>query len=108
MPKPTDRRFHRAYWLAANMMPLKKMLNQHLIDEKPHDEPDQAAMKEAITFTEEDLQHQWIDGPMPAEHSARVWQIILDEVHGQDFDALEFEHMTIGCKEREWETERYA
>ncbi|USP76164.1 hypothetical protein yc1106_03438 [Curvularia clavata] len=108
MSKATEKRFHRAYWLAANMLNLRRLLHQHDIDENPHDEPDAADLKEAITFTEDDLQYQWVDGPMSAEHAEKVWKKIVDEVDCQPMDELGWEHMTIGCSERAWESDPYG
>lgn len=33
----TERRFHRAYWLAANQLGMKDLLNRGISDDKPHD-----------------------------------------------------------------------
>ena len=105
MIKATDRRFHRAYWLAANMLPLGNLLNHCPIHEKPHDEPEPAEIDEKITFTKEDLQYQWVDGHPSAEHCQRVWQRILDEVEHRDVYELGSDHIAIGGTEREYESE---
>jgi hypothetical protein len=71
MAKASDRRFHRAYWLAANCLELGNLLNHGSSEDKAHDLVDD---DEAITFTEADVGNKWDVG---AEESAAAWAVVL-------------------------------
>jgi hypothetical protein len=83
MPKASDRRFHRAYWLAANRLHLKQLLNhsESLID-KPHDVPDEDSDDE-FEVEEGDLTNEWDVGVVESEEA---WRMVLatNEVNGDE------------------------
>ncbi|EUC33780.1 hypothetical protein COCCADRAFT_4714 [Bipolaris zeicola 26-R-13] len=105
MPKASDRRFHRAYWLAANMLPLKGLLNHCIPHEKPHDAPQEGAIDEKFKIKREDLQCCWSNGQMPKEHCEKVWQKVLSEIEGKEMHQLGSDHITVGGTEREYEVD---
>ena len=105
MPKASDRRFHRAYWLAANMLPLGGLLNRCMTHEQPHDAIKEEEPEEEFRISKEDLQCQWSDGAPPAAHCEKVWQRILDEVEGRDVRRLGSDHIAIGGTERMYEVD---
>ncbi|KAG9194748.1 hypothetical protein G6011_04783 [Alternaria panax] len=97
--RASDKRFHRAYWLAANMLPLNRMLNNSLAPEKPHDllEDDEG---ERFGVAEEDLQHEWTGETASAEESEKIWQKLVDEVDGLRLESFNPEHLATGGSER--------
>lgn len=105
MPKASDRRFHRAYWLAANMLPLKGLLNHCIPHEKPHDAPKEGDADEKFEIKTEDLQCTWSNGQMPKEDCEKVWQKVLDEIEGKEMEQLGSDHITVGGTEREYEVD---
>lgn len=102
MPKASEKRFHRAYWLAANMLPLKGILNRCEAHEEPHDAVEAGEMEEEFEAGEEDLECCWSDGPTSDEDCEKAWQRVLDNVDGKDMDSLGYEHIVIGGLEREY------
>ncbi|EUC41847.1 hypothetical protein COCMIDRAFT_40014 [Bipolaris oryzae ATCC 44560] len=105
MPKASDRRFHRAYWLAANMQPLKGLLNHCISHEKPHDALEEGEDDEKFEIKKEDLQCEWSNGQMPKEDCEKVWQKVLAEIEGKEMDQLGSDHVTVGGTEREYEVD---
>lgn len=96
--KASEKRFHRAYWLAANMLPLKGLLNNRMEAEKPHDAPEDEEMDgEEFEFTAEELQTGEEN-----EEGEESWKKILDEVGGLSVDELGGDHVVTGGKEKEW------
>ena len=96
--KASEKRFHRAYWLAANMLPLKGLLNNRMEAEKPHDAPEDEEMDgEEFEFTAKEL--QTVEENEEGEES---WKKILDEVGGLSVDELGGDHVVTGGKEKEW------
>jgi hypothetical protein len=96
--KASEKRFHRAYWLAANMLPLKGLLNHNREPEPVHDAPDED--EEDVEFSESDLQTGWDGEEVDEERSARVWQRLVDEVDGYEVEQLGGEYTHIGGSER--------
>ena len=97
MLKASDKRFHRAYWLAASMLPLKGLLNNRMEAEKPHDALEDEEMEDdEFEFTAEELQTGGEN-----EQSEEVWREILDEVDGLCIDELGRDHVVTGGTERE-------
>jgi hypothetical protein len=97
--KASEKRFHRAYWLAANMLPLNRILNNSLAPEKPHGllEDDEG---DSFVVTEEDLQYKWTEGTVTVENSEKIWQKLVDEVDALSLESLDFEHLATGGSER--------
>ncbi|KAI0620765.1 hypothetical protein TUN199_07251 [Pyrenophora tritici-repentis] len=103
MPKASERRFHRAYWHAANMLPLKGLLNSNMEPEKPHDALEDAEIEdEPFGFTVEDLQTG-----EPNEKGQEIWEAIVKEVDGKDMDTLGGDHVVTGGTEVEFEAGLY-
>lgn len=96
-PKATERRFHKAYWLAANRQHLNNLLN-HSEDmvNKPHDVPDQDE-DDGFVPEETDLTNECCVDIEEAEES---WQNVLDdmEFYGDDA-ALGYQHVVTGRSE---------
>lgn len=96
--KPTEKRFHRAYWLAANRMDLKNLLNRGVSDDKPLDwieEKSEDDPDKEFCVAEADLTNEW---DVSDAGAAAAWSEILDEV-----DALGegggWQHVEVGRAE---------
>jgi hypothetical protein len=72
MAKASERRFHRAYWLAANCLELGNLLNHGRGEDEAHDTVD--GDEEPITFTEDDVGSEW---DVSADESAAAWAGVL-------------------------------
>ncbi len=78
--KATEKRFHRAYWLAANLRDLKGLLNrseshdlpQDYVQEQSADDPDAD-----FSISEAELTNEW---DVTEAASGAAWQEILDQV----------------------------
>jgi hypothetical protein len=94
MPKASDKRFHRAYWLAANRLPLKGLLNQGTLVAEPHDAGDEDPDFE---ITQTDMQNEW---DVSAQDSADAWQRVL-QANEDAGDVLQdvYEHVITGNSE---------
>jgi hypothetical protein len=103
-PKATEKRFHRAYWLAANRHPLKGLLNHatpagqahDFIDEKGEDDPD-----EDFSISEADLSCAW---NITEEEAAAAWEKIQSDVEvlGEEWGVGServWEHLVVGSSE---------
>jgi hypothetical protein len=87
-PKASEKRFHRAYWLAANRRDLGGLLNRmpstdaqpYLIADMSEEDPDKD-----FCISDKDLTNEW---DVTAEQSEMAWLQVLDEVKslGEDFD----------------------
>lgn len=95
--KASDKRFHRAYWLAANRLPLNRILNHSVAPEKPYGVLEDNG-KDDFVITEEDLQHGWNGESVSVEESEKIWGRIVEETEGVNL--AEVEHMSIGGSER--------
>jgi hypothetical protein len=71
MAKASDRRFHRAYWLAANCLELGNLLNHGRGEDEAHDA---VGGDEPIPFTEDDVGSEW---DVSADESAAAWAAVL-------------------------------
>ncbi|KAH7398559.1 hypothetical protein BKA66DRAFT_566154 [Pyrenochaeta sp. MPI-SDFR-AT-0127] len=98
MTKASDRRFHRAYWMAANMMPLKGLLGHALPDEKAHDAVDED-LDDDFEVTEADLQSSWANEDVTEEQSADAWAKILEHNEFNDAPENGYEHVVTGNSE---------
>ncbi|CAO2654994.1 Nn.00g117270.m01.CDS01 [Neocucurbitaria sp. VM-36] len=96
MEKASEKRFHRAYWLAANMLPLKGLLNHGMGNGRPHD---YMYDDEEVNFTAADLQSYWDDEVVSEQDSERAWQNILLENEGSYEPEHRHEHIETGCSE---------
>jgi hypothetical protein len=97
--KPTEKRFHRAYWLAANMLPLKDLMNHSLSPDPVHDAPDDDNIFD-FQISEEDLQRSWEGEQVDDEKAKKIWQKFLDEVDEEEVDQLDTKYTEIGGSER--------
>jgi len=98
MPKASDRRFHRAYWLAANRMHLRQLLNhsEAMVD-KPHDTPD--GDDEEFEVEESDLTNEWGVGVEEAEER---WREVVEDVESNGEDGKDgYLHVITGRVVRE-------
>jgi hypothetical protein len=97
--KASDKRFHRAYWLAAKMLPLNRILNNSLLPDKPYGIPEDSEGDE-FAIAEEDLQHEWVGETMSVGDSEKIWQKLVEEVDGLALDSFDPEHFATGGSER--------
>ncbi|KAJ4379588.1 hypothetical protein N0V86_004769 [Didymella sp. IMI 355093] len=89
--KPTEKRFHRAYWFAANRNDMGGLLNRGLSDDKPHDQVEERSEEdpdEDFSVNEADLTNMW---DVTDTEAAAAWQNVLVEVEalGEQFDRSE-------------------
>ncbi|KAF2029624.1 hypothetical protein EK21DRAFT_112667 [Setomelanomma holmii] len=111
--KASEKRFHRAYWLAANMRDINTLLNRGSSDDVAHDAVDEDGDGE-FEVGEEDLTRGWnlvsVSGEIHVggvhedgakeitkEESRAAWKKILGEVEGQDM--VGYQHVVTGCSE---------
>ncbi|KAJ4368405.1 hypothetical protein N0V83_006762 [Neocucurbitaria cava] len=99
--KPKERRFHQSYWMAANMLPMGRMLNHGKADKKAHDAWDEYEDKEE--FTKADLQDSWQDEEVSEENAAKAWEKILKDNEARPEVEYRYEHGVTGCSE--WEND---
>jgi hypothetical protein len=100
--KAAERRFHRAYWLAARMEPIRDLLKHRDMVDEIHDAIEEQ-MDDGFGLTEEDLQNGngWAN---TAEESDKAWIRVLDtnKEIGNTLDGTTgFEHVSTGCSEME-------
>jgi hypothetical protein len=74
MPKAREKRFHRAYWLAATRSPLGNLLKRGPSNDLPHDAVEN---DEPFEFTEEDLSNEWNN---TFEESEEAWERIKEDI----------------------------
>lgn len=83
--KPTEKRFHRAYWLAANRQDMKGLLNRGPLDDKPHDLVEERGEDDPgkdFSISEAGLTNEW---DVTNTESAAAWQRVQDEVEALGF-----------------------
>jgi hypothetical protein len=97
--KPTERRFHRAYWLAANMFPLKDLMNHSLSPGPVYNAPEDDNIFD-FEISEDDLQSSWEGEQIDDEKARKIWQKLLDEVDGYEVEQLGTRYTVIGGSER--------
>lgn len=102
-PKASEKRFHRAYWLAANRRGLGGLLNRmpstdkqpYLIEDLSEEDPDKD-----FCITEEDMTNEW---DVTAEQSELAWQQVEEfvELLGKDFDpsGRNYQHLVVSNTE---------
>ena len=96
MDKASDRRFHRAYWHAANITSLKGLLNHAGDSEPSHDVLND---EEGLTFQEKDLDNSWKDQDIAEEEANKVWAKILQHNEDMHVPTDGYEHVVTGCSE---------
>lgn len=96
MPKAADKRFHRAYWLAANKLHLGGLLNHGPLNDKPHDAVEDDPQDD-FELTEEDVTSAW---SVKIEDAEKAWKTIFEdnEFHG-NVPKEGYEHVVTGCSE---------
>ncbi|KAF2994477.1 hypothetical protein E8E13_000786 [Curvularia kusanoi] len=102
--KAAEKRFHRAYWLAANRLKLGGLLNRRESDDKPHDlivdksteDPDKD-----WSVHEEDLMSSW---DATEEQAMAAWEEVQAEVEalGDEIDAREFGWPNVVTRHKEF------
>jgi hypothetical protein len=91
---PAERRFHRAYWLAANKRPLGGLLNRAKTDDLPTQVPESSEPEAALIYSDKmnanvlsdtdlefddsDVTNDGID--ISSEEAAGIWQKCLEEL----------------------------
>ncbi|KAF9694475.1 hypothetical protein EKO04_007655 [Ascochyta lentis] len=101
--KATEKRFHRAYWLAANRHDLKGLLNRCPSDDKPHDLIEEKSEEDPDTefsISEADLSNAW---DVTEAESAAAWQAVEEEVEALDeawvVHGSGWQHVVVGSSE---------
>ncbi|KAF1923835.1 uncharacterized protein M421DRAFT_404773 [Didymella exigua CBS 183.55] len=89
--KPTEKRFHRTYWLAANQQDMKGLLNRgssndkdklhDLVAERSEEDPDRD-----FVISEDDLMEEW---DVTSAEADTAWQELQNDVEalGENFGA---------------------
>jgi hypothetical protein len=96
MPRASERRFHRAYWLAATRKRMRGLLNRGPSNDVPHDVVE---MDGDFDFTEEDVGNEW-DNTL--EEAKEAWRIVQEEIEDmEDVGSGGYEHVVTGSSERE-------
>ncbi|KAF2627234.1 hypothetical protein BU25DRAFT_411284 [Macroventuria anomochaeta] len=106
--KATEKRFHRAYWLAANRRDLKDLLNRGPSDDKPHDlsgDKSEEDPDKDFSISEADLTNEW---HVTGSEAAAAWQRVQDEVDalGDGFDAYGEGWQHVVTSNSEWSFSR--
>tara|TARA_R110002003_G_scaffold58_12_gene5209 strand:+ start:6175 stop:6822 length:648 start_codon:yes stop_codon:yes gene_type:complete len=96
-PKASEKRFHRAYWLAANLRDLKGLLNHGTTNDVAHDAVD-TDWDEEFEVAEQDLTAGWSEDALGDEEGREAWDKILAE-NEQNGDTDGFQHVRTGCSE---------
>ncbi|KAF2828935.1 hypothetical protein CC86DRAFT_436556 [Ophiobolus disseminans] len=94
MPKASDRRFHRAYWLAANRKHLNNLLNrsEESVD-RPHDAVDDD-VDDGFEVEEADLTNEW---DITTKEAEKTWRDVLEDIESYDEDgASGYQHVVTG------------
>jgi hypothetical protein len=103
MPQAGEKRFHRAYWLAATRGPLGGLLNQGTMNDEPHDVPEEE-LDEVFEVTKEDLTNEWDNSEKEAQE---VWARVLKEIEViGDVRECWYEHVVTGSSEWDQDDER--
>jgi hypothetical protein len=95
---PRERRFHKAYWMASNMLPLGGLLNQGPMTPKRVQDADEEDGE--FEITEGDLQNSLEGESVDEDKAAKVWQELMEEVEGLTMEQLGSEYTDIGGSER--------
>jgi hypothetical protein len=96
MPKASEKRFHRAYWLAATRNPLGGLLKRGPSNDVPHDAVEDG---EPFDFTEEDLSNEWDN---TVEESEEAWERVKKDIElAGDKSITGHDHVVTGSSE--WE-----
>ncbi|KZM25496.1 hypothetical protein ST47_g3358 [Ascochyta rabiei] len=83
--KAAEKRFHRAYWLAANRQDLKGLLNRCPSHDKPEDVVEEKSAEDPdaeFGISEADLTNAWDE--VSEEASAAAWLGVQEEVEALD------------------------
>lgn len=100
--KPSERRFHRAYWMAANRLDMRGLLNRGPSNDKPHDGLEELCedTDQDFSISEDDLTNEWEVTDIMA---VAAWQKVQDEIAGlgEDFElcGAGFQHVVIDNSE---------
>jgi hypothetical protein len=96
MPQASEKRFHRAYWLAATRGPLRGLLNHGTMNDEPHDVPEKE-IDDAFEVTKEDLTNEWDNSE---EQAQEAWARVLKEIEDiGDVRECWYEHVVTGSSE---------
>jgi hypothetical protein len=100
MPWASERRFHRAYWLAASRGRMRGLLNRSPSKDVAHDAVE---IDGGFEFTEEDVGNEW-DNTL--EEANQAWKIVQEELEDMgEVGNGGYEHVVTGSSERESELE---
>lgn len=97
--KASERRFHRAYWLAANQRDFKDLLNRGPSDDQPHDFIEEGGEEDPdkdFEISEADLACEW---DVSFAEAAAAWQRVQDEIDGSGDVRVERLHVVVGSTE---------
>lgn len=98
--KPIEKRFHRAYWLAANLLPLRRILNRSDKRDTPHDLPDDV-LDDGFELSEDDFQSCWEnhDQMINDEEAADTWKILCEDAEDKEPPKEGYDHVQTGGTE---------
>ncbi|KAL1592215.1 hypothetical protein SLS59_009871 [Nothophoma quercina] len=87
--KPTEKRFHRAYWLAANRQDMRGLLKRGPSDDKPHDLVEEELEENPdkdFSIHQADLTNEW---DVTETEAVAAWRRVQGEIEalGEEFDA---------------------
>jgi hypothetical protein len=99
--RASERRFHRAYWIAARREPLRGLLNHGDIGDQSHDVVE--GEDEKFEVSERDLVGDWDGGSVSGIQAEEAWQRVLESNEDDDLVGVEGggEYVVTGCSE--WE-----
>jgi len=95
-----EKRFHRAYWLAANRLPLGGLLS-HGGDEDGDEDVPEVPYEDEFKVSEEDLQDAWDAGVTDAslDEARLLWERLLEDVELANVPEDGWEHVVTGGSE---------
>lgn len=98
-----DKRFHRAYWLAANMLSLGGLLGRGGDKEDDSDAPD-IPFEDDFQVSEEDLQSAWDEGvtDVSLDKASELWERLLEDLEFTEVPEGGWEHIPTWGTEMEY------
>lgn len=82
------------------MQSLGGLLNHTMPADEPHDALDEE-FDDGFEVSEEDLQSQWEEGPLPDTEAEEVWKKVVEDIEfEEDVPGDGYEHVDIGGTER--------
>jgi hypothetical protein len=98
--RASERRFHRAYWIAARREPLRGLLNHGETRDVAHDAVE-GDVEDWFEFSERDLVGEWEGGGVSGGQAEEAWQRVLESNEDAEWVGEEGngEYVVTGCSE---------